>query len=426
MKERAIIVGASMAGLLAARICADHFKEVVILEKDELPIGPQHRKGIPQDQQLHLLLAKGNQIINRLFPGIGEELVAQGAIAGDLGLLMQWYSDGGFRPQCLTGQQTILLSRPLLENALRQRLMQKNNVLIKDQTRVSRWQLEGGKITGIHTSEGYIEADLCVDTCGIASSVPAALDTWNYPLPRVEQVQVNVKYTSCIFERPADFKGLININSDAPRNSKHGTVQAIEGNKMIVMVQGREQDDVPADIASLKAYTKQLEHPLIYQTIEHLNPLGTLTHYHIPKVRWVHFEELSRFPAGLLVLGDAICRLNPVYGQGMSSAALQAEVLNQVLQKGLREDSWKIYFKQVAQLLKSPWEVTLAEDFKFAGTQGQAPKIPKLVERYFAKLSRVMNQDPVLFVAFASVVNLMKPPTSLLRPNLIWRVLRAK
>lgn len=426
MKEKVIIVGASMAGLLAARVCADHFNQVLILEKDKLPDSPIPRKGIPQDQQLHLLLSKGNQIISNLFPGIHHDLVAEGAIAGDLGLLMQWYSDGGFRPQCSTGQETILMSRPLLEHTIRKRLLQRKNIRIKEQTRVFAYQQEQGRAYGLKTSEGEMEADLFIDTCGVASGLQAALEDWKYPLPRVEEVQVNVKYTSCLFDRPADFKGLININSDAPKNSKHGTIQAIEGDKMIVMVQGREQDQVPKDIDSLKQYTKQLEHPLIYETIRQLNPIGTLSHYHIPKVRWVHYEELDRFPAGLLVLGDAICRLNPVYGQGMSSAALQAEVLQEVLQKGIRQDSWKRYFRQIAKLLKNPWEVTLAEDFKFAGTQGQAPKIPKVIEKYFAKLSRVMNHDPVLFKAFASVVNLMKPPSSLLSPRLIWRVLRAR
>lgn len=425
-KEKAIIIGASMAGLLAARICADHFEEVLILEKDELPESPKHRKGVPQDQQLHLLLSKGYQIITKLFPGIVETLSAEGAISGDLGLMLRWYGDGGFRPQCETGQHSILMSRPLLEYTVRNYLLQKGNVRIMDKTRVLAFLFEEGSITGVETNLGNIEADLHIDTCGMASSLEKQLIGWGYDSPRIEEVQVNVKYTSCLFPRPTTFTELININSEAPYNSKHGTVQAIEDNKMIVMVQGRSQDKVPKDVESLKAYTAQLAHPLIYETIKDAEALSPLTHYHIPSVRWIHYEALNRFPPGLLTLGDAICRLNPVYGQGMSSAAMQAEVLDSVLRRGPLESIWKPYFKQIAQLLKTPWEVTLAEDFKFPETQGTPPKIPKLVERYFGKLSRVMNQDPVLFKAFVQVLNLVKSPTSLLHPGLIWRVIRAK
>lgn len=425
-KEKAIIIGASMAGLLAARVCSEHFEEVLILEKDELPESPKHRKGVPQDQQLHLLLSKGYQIITKLFPGIVKTLATEGAIFGDLGLMLRWYGDGGFRPQCETGQNSILMSRPLLEYTIRESLLQKENVHIMDKTRVLAYQFEQGSITGVQTNLGSIRSDLTIDTCGIASSLGKQLVGWGYDSPKLEEVQVNVRYTSCLFPRPAAFTEVININSEAPLNSKHGTVQAIEDNKMIVMVQGRSQDKVPKDVESLKTYTAQLAHPLIYETIKDADALGPLTHYHIPSVRWVHFEALNRFPSGLLCLGDAICRLNPVYGQGMSSAAMQAEVLDMVLRKNPLSGIWKPYFKQVAQLLKTPWEVTLAEDFKFPETQGTPPKIPKLIERYFNKLSRVMNQDPVLFKAFVQVLNLVKPPTSLFRPSLIWRVIRAK
>jgi len=425
-KEKAIIIGASMAGLLAARICADHFEEVLILEKDELPGSPEHRKGVPQDQQLHLLLSKGYQIITKLFPGIVDTLAAEGAISGDLGLMLRWYGDGGFRPQCETGQYSILMSRPLLEYTIRKALLRKSNVRIMDKTRVLAYQFEQGGITGVQTNLGSLKSDLTIDTCGMASSLGKQLVGWGYDSPNIEEVHVNVRYTSCLFPRPTTFTEVININSEAPLNSKHGTVQAIENNKMIVMVQGRSQDKVPKDVESLKAYTAQLAHPLIYDTIKDADALSPLTHYHIPSVRWVHFETLNRFPPGLLCLGDAICRLNPVYGQGMSSAAMQAEVLDSVLGRSPLKVIWKSYFKQVAQLLKTPWEVTLAEDFKFPETEGIPPKIPKLIERYFSKLSRVMNQDPVLFKAFVQVLNLVKPPTSLLRPSLIWRVIRAK
>ena len=128
----------------------------------------------------------------------------------------------------------------------------------------------------------------------------------------------------------------------------------------------------------------------------------------------------------LLVLGDAICRLNPVYGQGMTSAAIQATILDKLLSKNGAQSIWKPYFKAVAKEIKSPWELTLSEDFKFPGTEGIPPKMPAFLVSYFNKLNRAMNSDPVIYKPFMKVLNMVSNPTILLRPNIIWRVLKAK
>ncbi len=425
-KKKAIIIGSSMAGLLAARVCANHFEEVLVLEKDKIQPHKAHRKGVPQDQQLHILLSRGLETISRLFPGIQEELEAQGAIAGDIGQLLQWYSEGDFRPQCQTGEHTIMMSRPLLELTIRKTLLQRSNVHLQDQTRVIALLGSQELITGVETKAGYLTADLVIDATGVGSRMLSQLSTMGVQLPPVEEVKVNVKYTSFLFPREESFKSLININSKPPFNSKHGTIQPIEGGKMIAMVQGRSNDIAPTSIDTFKQYTSALEHPLIYEKIKDLVPLSEGASYHIPFVRWVHFEQLKQFPQGILPLGDAVCRLNPVYGQGMSSAAMQAEILEELLQQRKLQLLWKPYFKQVAKAVKTPWELTVAEDFKFPETEGVPPKIPALLIRYFTKLNRVMNNDPDLFKAFAKVLNMVSNPTILLHPKMIWKVLWAK
>lgn len=425
-KKKAIILGSSMAGLLAARVCANHFEEVLILEKDKIQNHKAHRKGVPQDQQLHILLSRGFQAIIRLFPGIQEDLEAQGAIAGDIGQLLQWYSEGDFRPQCNTGEQTIMMSRPLLEMTVRKILLQQPNVQLQDQTRVIALLGSEESITGVETKDGYVNADLVIDATGVGSRLLSQLSAMDIELPPVEEVKVNVKYTSFLFPREDNFKSLININSKPPFNSKHGTIQPIEEGKMIAMVQGRTNDKAPTSIETFKQYTAALEHPLIYEKIKDLEPLSEGASYHIPFVRWIHFEQLKQYPAGILPLGDAVCRLNPVYGQGMSAAAMQAEILDELLQKTALDQLWKPYFKQVAKAVKTPWELTVAEDFKFPETKGVPPKIPGLVIRYFSKFNRVMNKDPYLFKAFAKVLNMVSEPTVLLHPKMIWKVLWAK
>ncbi|MEQ9439760.1 MAG: hypothetical protein RIG62_11970 [Cyclobacteriaceae bacterium] len=425
-KENAIIIGSSIAGLLAARVCADHFDQVIILEKDKISPEPAHRKGVPQDHQVHVLLSKGYEVIRQLFPGIIERLQDRGGITGDLGLLLKWYSQGGYRPQCETGLHTVMTSRPLLENTLRQMLLEKKQVSLIDQARITGLLHEGNTVVGVQTEEGKYYSNLLIDTRGIGSRLAPELEKMGYSAPEVEKVQVNVTYTSCVFPRATDFYNVININSNPPHNSKSGTIQPIEDGKMIVIVNGRSRDAAPKDLSSFKEYTQALDSPLVYQHIRDLEPVSGLFTYRIPYVRWIHFERLSAFPEGILPLGDAICRLNPVYGQGMSSAAIQAEILDKMLRKRETEPIWKPFFHEVAREIKTPWELTVAEDFKFPETEGVPPKTPALLAKYFTKLNRVMNGEPVIYKAFARVLNMVSPPTVLFYPNIVWRVIKAR
>lgn len=413
-----------MAGLLAAAVCAKHFTQVWILEKDALPGDkPTHRKGIPQDRQLHILLSKGFEILQTYFPKLRTELERFGAIRGDIGQLLHWHAEGDFRPQCDTGLETLMMSRPLLEDTVRRHLLEQLNVRLYDRQKVNTLQYDAGqkRITGVQTDQEYFSADLVIDATGYGGRMLGHLEALGFKRPRLERVKVGVKYTSCLFPRHPDFKTLININSEPPKNSKHGSIQPIEDNKMIVMVQGRDNDTAPNSLESFKAYTRQLEHPAITEMIEDLDPIGGLSHYQVKFTEWWHYEELRDFPGGYLPIGDTICRLNPVYGQGMTSAALQSEVLDKLLSKNGRL-AWKQYFKEIAQIVKTPWEVTVMEDFKFSTTEGIPPKLPGLIKRYFTNLSRVMNRNPRIFRSFVRVLNLEAAPTILFAPAVAWNV----
>ena len=406
-KKQAIIIGASMAGLLAARVCANHFEKVIIVEKDPLGDSPNNRRGVPQDHQLHILLSKGMEIINHYFPGIEAKLKEKGAIIGDLGEKMKWYGDGGYRPVCATQVRTAFMSRPLLEYTVRHELNRRKNIEILSKTDFDKFIIRDGVVKGISTSNGDLFGQLTIDARGFASRLPMELTKSGYTPPREEKVKVNVHYTSCLFPREESYETLVNINANPPFHSKHGTLQPLEDNKMIVMVQGRNADTVPADLEAFKNYTKSLDAPDIYEKIRNINPVGSLYKYKIPYVRWHHFEELKAFPEGLLPIGDSICRLNPVYGQGMTSAALQAQTLDKLLAR-YQKKIWKQYFKKVSKIIKAPWDITIGEDFKFPETEGTPPSVPSFMVRYFDRLVRVMNNDPVIYQPFMEVLNMKK------------------
>ena len=415
-----------MSGLLAARVCADHFVEVLILEKDIIDDSTTHRKGVPQDNQIHILLSKGYRVLSYYFPNVTQELENQGAISGDLGHLLKWYCEGGFRPNCEIGENSMLVSRPLLEKTVRDLLLENEKITLVSGAKYQQLLWKDETVIGVRTNQGDFYADFTIDATGVGSKLAKELTENQFPEPEIEKVKVNVRYTSFVFPRKDSFQQIINTNANPPFNPKHGTLQAIENGKMIAMVQGRINDIAPTDIESFKAYCQELETQEIYEMIKDLQPISKLNQYHIPYVRWIHYEKMKRFPKGMIPFGDAICRLNPAYGQGMSASSIQAEILDQVLEKSHSDFNWQKFFKGVAKEIQNPWDLTITEDFKFEGTEGTPPKIPGILVRYFTKLNRVVNNDPVIFKSFAKVLNMMNAPTILLKPNIIWRVIRAK
>ena len=424
--ERVIVIGASIAGLLSARVCSAFFEEVIILDQDKIPSKNATRKGVPQGDQIHLLLSKGLSILSDLFPGIQQILKEKGANIGDIGEKLKWYAEGGFRPRCKVGLETVMMSRPLLENTVREELLQNPNIKLKDEEKVITFNTQDGKVTGIVSDKATYKTDLVIDARGFVSRLHAELELMGFEIPPIENVQVNVKYASCIFPKSENLDSLLNINTKPPYNSKHGSLQPIEGGKMMATVQGRLNDEIPNDLASFKEYTLLLENHEMYEIIKDLEADSKVFGYKVPFVRWIHYEKLDKFPEGLLPLGDAICRLNPVYGQGMTSASIQANILYQLLKKKGHRNIWKLYFKKVAKEIKSPWEISIAEDFKFPETQGIPPKIPVFLIKYFDKLNRVMNQDPVIYKSFVKVLNMVSSPKILLNPQILWRVIKAK
>ncbi|MCB0193358.1 MAG: FAD-dependent monooxygenase [Anaerolineae bacterium] len=432
-KQHALVLGGSIAGLLTACVLSNHFERVTIIEKDPLNTKNAPRKGVPQGHQLHIVLARGLHILERYLPGLTAELAAGGAIVSDdLALDFRWFSDGGYRPQVPTGLKSVMVSRPFLEETIRRRVADLPNVQINAGTKVAGLDStpDGTRITGVKFaggSEQKQKVDLVIDATGRGSKSSAWLAELGYTAPEVETVGVKIRYASRLFRRPKSFRTLIVTSGQPPHQARQGAVQPLEDDRLVVTLHGRGDDVPPADEAGFNAHARALLTQDIAETMAGLEPLSNITVYNLPKTRWHHYEKLSRFPAGYLVLGDAICALNPVYGQGMTSAAMQAEALDKLLSKrSLSNNFWKPYFKQMAKVVSTPWQMTVSEDFLFPQTEGTPPKIPGFIANYMGKLAQTINRDPVVFTAFFNVMHLMKPPITLFHPRIVWRVLFLK
>lgn len=435
----ALVLGASMAGLLTARVLSKHFDHVTIVERDPVADQPEARKGQPQTRHLHGLLAGGLEIMTRYYPDLPEALAAGGALVCDMTANMCWYTYGGYRRRFTMGREAALMSRPFLEHLIRQRTLARDNVTLLEHCAIrglvtgdDRRRVTGARVEhrGAQPLEATLHADLVVDCTGRGSQTPQWLFALGYPAPAQSEVKVNVGYATRLYRRdPADPRGQdwLLYTPEAPRESRFGGMFPVEGDRWIVSLGGWAGDHAPTDEQGFLEYARSLPMPEIYALITQAEPLSDIIPHKFPSSLRRHYERLTRFPEGYLVLGDAVCSFNPTYGQGMTSAAMQAAALDELLtlRAGRLDGLAPVFFKRAAQVIDTPWQLAVGEDFRFPDTTGPKPPGVDLLNRYVAAVHRATLVDPVVGAAFIQVMNLLAPPSSLLTPGMALRVWRA-
>lgn len=423
----AIVIGASMGGLMAARALSDYFEQVTLLERDHFPKMGENRKGVPQGRHAHGLLAQGRMGLEEFFPGLTRELVQHGAKEGDIIQSAAWYQNGGFHAQFDSGLIGLLLSRPLLEGYVRQRLLALPNVKALPGVSVEGLLNEGERVVGVKLDSGGVyelRADLVVDASGRGSQAPKWLEAMGFARPQEEMVKIDLAYATRIYRRrPQDFAGndafVIGSNAPEPRT---GVALYIEDNRWIVSLGGFLGDHPPADEKGFLEFAKSLPVPDIYNVIKDAEPLSDITLYKFPGSQRRRYEKLSRFPQGLLVTGDAICSFNPVFGQGMTVATVEAKALSECLSAGTQSLAQR-FFKKAALLVDSPWSIAVGADLRYPQVKGPRNPMVNFINWYVAKLHIAARHDPQVVLAFQKVANLMAPPPSILAPKIALRVL---
>lgn len=422
---RAIVIGGSISGLLAARILSNFYKKVIILERDDLSTDGPHRRGVPQGRHAHALLAGGLQVIENLFPGISNDLLSAGAVAADALNGGVWFFEGAPLSKARSDTKGIMTSRSLLESVIRKHVRRLEHVEIRERQSVRELLSYDGRVTGVATESGPIRADLVVDASGRASHALKWLSDLGFMPPREERVEVQLVYTTRLF-RP----GKSRIGNDdkfaviapTPDGKRGGVISQQENGEWIVTLFGHFGHMAPPDLDGFLNFAKSLPSPIIFDAICGAEPIDDAVHFRFPASRRRRYENLKQFPQGFLVFGDAICSFNPIYGQGMSAAALQANALRETLRTGLL-DVGPRFFKSAAKVIDNPWKIAVGSDLKMPETIGPRSTSVRIINSYITGVHKLAHSEPAAALAFIRVAQLLKSPSSLMRPGLVARVI---
>jgi 2-polyprenyl-6-methoxyphenol hydroxylase-like FAD-dependent oxidoreductase len=431
---RAVVLGASMAGLLIAQVLADSYGQVIVIDRDQLPATYVHRRGVPHGRHLHALAARGQQALEEMFPGLTAELVADGAVSGRLLADARMYLSGHRLRQADAGLVLLCASRPFLEAHIRARVQAHANVTLLDRCDVVGLATtpDNLRVTGVRllrradsSAEEVLAADLVIDASGRGSRTPAWLESLGYPRPELEQVQIGLAYATRIYRIPADalHGDLAILDAATPQLPRTGALMALEGDRWMLTLAGILGDRPPTDPNGFLEFARSLRFPDIHEAIRDAEPLDDPVGFRFPASTRRRYERLHRFPAGFLVVGDAVCSFNPIYGQGMSVAALEALMMRRHLEQGIEPQPSR-WFRDLARIIDVAWNMSAGGDLVFPGVQGRRTFKTQLLSAYLARLHAAAADDARLATAFIRVSGLVAPPQSLLHPSVVLRVLR--
>lgn len=429
---RAVVIGAGIAGLCCARLLSERFDNVRVIDRDELPDRPHWRRQVPQGRHQHVLLPAGARLLDGWFPGIVDELHAGGAVGLDLSQDFYWHRSGGPWRRPASALHSPSMSRPFLEQAVRRHVEEIPNVTIRDNTAVVGLEEDasGGRITGVRLGdESCITSKLVVDATGRQARTIAWLQELGYSAPRMSTVDVGIRYVTQVYKRADEpargWKAAFVVGP--PASKRLAAAVPFECGRWFVLLGGVNGEMPPTDQDGALDYARSLPSPVVADIIESSEPVGEPVGYRFPANQRRHFERLRRPPVGWVPVGDAVCSFNPLYGQGMTSAAQQAQAMAHQLDRtgAINRRFTRRYLRSVGRIVTDPWQIAVGGDFAYDGTTGKKPPGTDVLNRYMDRLGVAAQHDDVVALRVREVAVLERRPHSLLTPGFLIRALKA-
>ncbi|HTQ17032.1 MAG TPA: 2-polyprenyl-6-methoxyphenol hydroxylase-like oxidoreductase [Mycobacterium sp.] len=436
--EHAVVLGASMAGLVAARALADFFETVTVVERDALSDTADNRRGVPQGRQIHGLLLRGARALEELFPGILDELVGAGAPSLDYRDLSKVHFDMGghlaLQSGSAEGLRAYTPSRSFLESHVRRRVRAIPNIELVDNhdvvdvtSNTRRDRITGARIVNRHSrSESELSADLVVDATGRGARTPAVLERLGYARPAEDDVVIHLMYVSQLLRMPPELLhecGCL-VAPVAGRPTGMAMLR-YEHDTVMFSVFGMAGNDPPVGCSAMCAFAEKFAPVHVLAAIRAAEPLGEAAQHRFPSSRWRRYDKARLLPEGLLVVGDAVCSFNPIYGQGMTVAALEALELRECLSRGTT-DLPRRFFRATAKPIGRAWQLAAGGDLSLPEIKGTPPLSTRLLSGYIDRLLTAAEYDVAAFEQFLRVAWLVDSPMRLLHPSMMVRAASAK
>jgi len=434
MLGKAIVIGGSIAGLLAARVLSDYFKEIIMIEKDDYVEGDKVRNGVPQANHVHILLVKGREILQDFFPELEKDLVKKGANKIDFLNDSRYRLPSGWAPKFNSGIITFACTRTLLENTIRQQIQKITKIKIENGKYVTSLALETPNKVSLKTKDGKeIQGDLIIDCTGRNTKTPCWLEDIGFPKPQETKIDSFVRYATRRYipsKNHRKWKMLVVLNKPTT-NPRIGGIYPIEDGKWLVGLYAIGKNHPPADEKGFLEFTKNLESMELYDALKDATPDSEIHGYQVQGSRKYHYEEMLRWPENFIVLGDAVSVFNPYYGQGITSAALGAKALDYMLKNYKIEKGFTRKFqKRLAKTISLPWVLGTSEDMRWPTTLGKRPNmITRLVQNHAQKVLLLVPKSTLATKSFLQMMHMIKSPAILFHPiillqlfaNFIWK-----
>lgn len=433
----AMVLGASMGGLLAARVLADFYDRVTVVERDLLPAAPVNRRGVPQGRLIHAIHARGTEILDELFPGLLDELAAGGVASWNDGDFSKFSVSVGGHHMTPAGRapdppSVSFPSRPLLEWTVRRRVWAIPDVTILEDHDVAGLTAtpDRERVTGVRVVDRdddratTLTADLVVDATGRGSRAPFFLEELGYGRPSEDELMVHLAYACQLLRIAPGVIGehLIAIFPEPGRPKMFGLI-GYENDTRMFAVGALAGLEPPGQRAEMLRFAADFAPGHALEAIRTAEPLSEVVHHRVPSNRWRRYDKMHRTPDGLLVVGDAVCSFNPIYGQGMTVAAIEAAVLRDCLCRGTR-DLPRRFFRATAKSIRVAWQSAVGSDLALPEVLGPRPLTMRITNAYLERVLTAAETDPVVAGQFMRVIGMIDPPERLLRPSVLRRIVQ--
>ena len=432
--DRAVVVGAGVGGIFAAGALRPYFREVVVLEKDETPPGAEFRKGVPQGPHGHIVLKRGENIAEDFFPGFRDRLREAGGIELTFGRDMARYAFGKWSASLDLGMTISSQTRPLLERVLRESLLMSQKVELRTESRFLGFLYEANRVRGVRIEgrDGMaedLEADLVIDASGRATQTPRWLAENGLGEVETERIGIDLCYVTGIFatDQMDDGRPRLCTVGQTPPAVRGGTSLPVEGDRWMITLSGRGDDAPSLDLDGFLDYAKSLPDSCIYDRIAGGRLEGSLRRFKTPESFWRHYERMPGFPDGLIPIGDAVAGFNPIFGQGMSVAAIGAEALGLALEErsasgeGLA-DLPSLVLPKICEAIAEAWDGPATIDFLYSSTIGERPADYEQRRAIFFAMQEMAEDDDELQRAQFEVGNMLRSRTTLFSPDVVTRL----